>query len=208
MCEKRCDHGRHDKIKMYFWLFLGLIVITGLIILLILAILQPHKPRFILQDATVTALSLSGSRDFLNCNIQVTVSSENPNERIGIYFEKLDIYASYRNQQITLPTELPRSYLGHKDTTIWSPFIDGNSVPVSTPMAAALGEDLNAGALLINIKIDGRIKWKVGSWISGKYRINVNCPGYLTFGSRSHGIADGVGIKYQFVKGCTVEVAN
>ncbi|KAJ9177882.1 hypothetical protein P3X46_009813 [Hevea brasiliensis] len=209
MSEKSCGHRHDERKKLYrriFWLVIAIFVIIGLVILLVWAILQPKKPTFILQDATVNALSLSGS-NFLSSNIEVTISAKNPNERIGIYYEKLDIYASYRNQQITLATELPRSYQGHKDITIWSPFLYANSVPVSPYLAAALGQDLNAGAVLVNIKVDGILKWKVGSWISGKYRINVNCPAYMTFGNRFHGIADGEGIKYQFVQSCSVEVA-
>ncbi|KDP35478.1 hypothetical protein JCGZ_10871 [Jatropha curcas] len=167
---------------------------------------QPKKPTFVLEDATVNALSLSGS-NFLTSNVQVTVSTRNPNERIGIYYEKLDIYASYRNQQITIATQLPRSYQGHKDITIWSPFVYGNSVPMWPFLAASLGQDLNAGAVLVNIKIDGTLKWKVGSWISGKYRVNVNCPAFLNFARNAHGIADGVGIKYQFAQACSAEVA-
>ncbi|EEF38597.1 conserved hypothetical protein [Ricinus communis] len=208
MCEKKCDHHgqKHELHRRLFWGIITLAVIVLVVIFFIWLILQPHKPRFILQDATVNALTFSGT-NFLTSNIQVTLSTKNPNERIGIYYEKLDIYASYRNQQMTLGTQLPRSYQGHKDITIWSPFLYGNSVPMSPYLASALNEDLDAGAVLVNIKVDGYLKWKVGSWISGRYRINVNCPAYMTFGNRNHGIADGVGIKYQFVQGCSVEVA-
>ncbi|KAJ9188624.1 hypothetical protein P3X46_000004 [Hevea brasiliensis] len=208
MCEKNCGH-HHEGKKLclrIFWSVIAIVGVIALVILLVWAILQPKKPTFILQDATVNDLSLSGS-NCLTSHIQVAISTKNPNERIGIYHEKLDIYASYRNQQITLATELPRSYQGHKEIIIWSPFLYANAVPISPYLAATLGQDFNAGAVLVNIKIDGTLKWKVGSWISGKYRINVNCPAYMTFGDRIHGINNGVGIKYQFAQGCSVEVA-
>ncbi|XP_050226912.1 NDR1/HIN1-like protein 1 [Mercurialis annua] len=202
MCEKKCDH-HDDKKEVYrriLWGVIGIIVIILVVIFLVWVILQPQKPKFILQDATVNALSFSTGTNLLTSNLQLTLSTKNPNERIGIYYEKLDIYGSYRNQQITLATQLPRSYEGHKDITVWSPFLYGNSVPVSPYLGSALSQDLNAGAVLVNIKVDGTLKWKVGSWISRRYRINVNCPAYITFGH-------GVGIKYQFVLDCSVEVA-
>ncbi|GMG98418.1 hypothetical protein Nepgr_000258 [Nepenthes gracilis] len=48
---------------------------------------------------------------------------EEPKRPDRVYYEKLDVYAAYRNQQITLPTLLPPTYQGHKDTVVWSPFL-------------------------------------------------------------------------------------
>ncbi|CAM0904704.1 unnamed protein product [Alopecurus aequalis] len=37
-----------------------------------------------------------------------------------------------------------------------------------------------AGYVLLHVKVDGRVKWKVGSWVSGGYHIFVNCPALLS----------------------------
>lgn len=207
---KDCDHDCHDESwkPLYCRIIISLavlIITVGVVIFIVWIILQPHSPRFILEDTTLYGLNLS-EPNFLTSDMQVTISTKNPNDKIGIYYEKLDIYASYHNQQITLPTELPRTYLGHHDLTVWSPFLRGNAVPVSPYLVASLSQDVDAGVVLLNIKINGRLKWKVGTWLSGNYRLGVNCPAYLTLGSRGHGINVGAGIKYQFVQHCTVEV--
>nr|DAD29601.1 TPA_asm: hypothetical protein HUJ06_031069 [Nelumbo nucifera] len=36
--------------------------------------------------------------NFLTSNFQVIVSSRNPNDKIGIYYNRLDVYATYSNQ--------------------------------------------------------------------------------------------------------------
>ncbi|KAJ0020461.1 hypothetical protein Pint_31770 [Pistacia integerrima] len=213
MCEKECGHDDDDKKQLLRWLLIGVvafIVAFLFIIFLFWLITKPTKPTFVLQDATLYAFNLSSvsAPSILTSNLQVTISSRNPNQRIGIYYEKVDVYASYRNQQITLPTMIPVTYQGHKDISVWSPFLYGDAVPLSPYVATSLSQDLNTGMVLVNIKVDGKIKWRVGTWISGKYRLNANCPAYLSFGEKSKGIAfaTGAAIKYQFVQGCTVEV--
>lgn len=45
-----------------------------------------------------------------------------------------------------------------------------------------VGRDQTAGKLVLNMKVNGRLRWKVGTWVSGKYRFNVNCVAVLAFG--------------------------
>lgn len=142
--------------------------------------------------------------------LQVTLSSRNPNDRVGVFYDRVDVYATYRGQQITLPTMLPPTYQGHKDVDVWSPFIYGNTVPVAPYVAAALGEDQVTGRVLVNVKVDGRVRWKVGTWVSGRYHLYVNCPAYIVFGcnrvNSCGGIAVGSGVKFQLVQSCHVDV--
>ncbi|KAL2507419.1 Late embryogenesis abundant (LEA) hydroxyproline-rich glycoprotein family [Forsythia ovata] len=209
MSAKDCGHHHHEDRKRLYHRFLSVllafIVLILFIILLVWLILRPTKPHFILQDATVYAFNVS-SPNTLTSNIQVTISSRNPNDKIGIYYDKIDVYASYHGQQITLPTLLPSTYQGHKDITVWSPFLYGSSIPIAPFLTVALNQDQIAGTVLIYIRVDGRIRWKVGTFITGRYHLNVNCPAYINFGNRNRAIAVGSAIKYQLVMDCNVDV--
>ncbi|GKV31917.1 hypothetical protein SLEP1_g40571 [Rubroshorea leprosula] len=206
---KKCDHHGAGR-RRVFRRILACILIFNLVILitilLIWAILRPTKPRFVLQDVTVYAFNTS-TPNFLTSNFQVTISSRNPNNKIGIYYDKLDVYADYRNQQITLRTAIPQTYQGHNDVNVWSPFVYGTDVPVAPYNSIALGQDQSTGAVLLTIKIDGRVRWKVGTFVSGKYHLYVRCPAYMTFGSEGSGVTVGENaVKYQLVTRCTVSV--
>jgi hypothetical protein len=209
MTSKDCGHHQKRRHKLFRRICAGFLIfnfIILLIILLVWAILQPTKPKFILQDATVYAFNVS-SPNLLTSRFEVTISSRNPNDKIGVYYDRLDVYAIYRNQQITLRTQLPPTYQGHKDINVWSPEIYGNAVPVSPYNAESLSQDQSSGTVLVLIKIDGRVRWKVGTFISGKYHLYVKCPAYITFGTRSNGITVGNNaIKYQLVQQCSVSV--
>ncbi|KAI4340473.1 hypothetical protein MLD38_025303 [Melastoma candidum] len=105
----------------------------------------------------------------------------NPNPRIRIYYQELDAYASYRDQQIAQPILLPESYQGHTEIVEWSPFLHCLLLPVSPFLEAHLREDCNVGTVRVKVKADGRVKWKAGSRVLGKYHLRASCPSLLMF---------------------------
>lgn len=83
----------------------------------------------------------------------------------------------------------------------------GSDVPLAPFLSGILAQDQMAGMVLVKIKIAARIRWKVGSWISGRYHIYATCPAYISFGSRNDGgLVVGSPIKYQMQKDCAVDV--
>ncbi|KAK4432612.1 NDR1/HIN1-like protein 1 [Sesamum alatum] len=209
MSEKACDHHESDQRKIARRCFAGLLIFSFIflvIILLIWSILQPRKPRFTLQDATIFNLNVSAP-NVISTTVQVTVNSRNPNSKIGIYYDRMNVYATYHNQQITYYTVIPPVYQGHKDVNVWSPFIYGNNVPVAPYNGVALGQDQSNGAISLTIKINGRVRWKVGSFISGRYHLHITCAAYIPLGnSKNTGIVIGNAVKYQLSQSCTVNV--
>ncbi|KAL4578304.1 hypothetical protein LXL04_014425 [Taraxacum kok-saghyz] len=212
MAVKECTHHKNKGQKLCRKLFAGFLILAFIVLLTFLitwAILQPKKPKFTLQDATIYNFNVSAPI-LLSSNFQVTVSSHNPNDRIGVYYDRLDVFASYRNQQITYFTAIQPVYQGHKDNNVWSPFVYGTNVPVAPYNGASLTQDQSNGAISIIIKMNGKVRWRVGRFISGRYHIHVRCPAYIPFGDKMKsaipGIVVGTGIKYQLSQRCSVNV--
>ncbi|PKU78242.1 NDR1/HIN1-like protein 1 [Dendrobium catenatum] len=204
-CGNHNSYYRHKLYGRIFACFLSLIILVLFIILVIWLVLRPTKPKFLIQDTSVYQFSLAYNTNLLSTNLQVTISSRNPNDRIGIYYDRLDVFAEYKNQQITAATELPTGYQGHNDVNIWSPFLSGVAVSVSPYLVDSIGQDENAGLMLIYIKISGRLRWKVGTWISGHYNIDVSCPAFLTVGNDN--VNDGSPVfRFQQISPCSVDV--
>ncbi|CAF2366901.1 unnamed protein product [Brassica rapa] len=205
--EKKCeiDYSKYvdAATKRIVYGCIGLVVTVAVVVFLVWAILHPHKMDFVLQDVTIYEFNIS-QPNLLTSNLQVTLSSHNPNDKIGILYERLDIYASYRNQEVTLAHLLPETYQGHLEVTVWSPVLTGTAVSVEPYLTPALNEDINAGMVLLNIKIDGCVKWKVGTWVSECYRLLVNCPASIPFSGQLAGT--GPAIKDQLAQQCAVDV--
>ncbi|RWR97092.1 NDR1/HIN1-like protein 12 [Cinnamomum micranthum f. kanehirae] len=194
-------HGRKKKLyKRLFYSLLAFIILIILTVFIIWLVLRPSKPTFTLQEATIYQLNAT-SPNTISTTLQVTLSSRNPNSRIGIYYDLLQVYASYHDQQITLPSTIPATYQGHNDLTLWSPVLYGTTIPVAPFVAAALSQEEAAGYIVVTVKVDGKLRWKVGSWVSGHYHVYVTCPAYVAYDS-----SGGTGLRLQQTVGCSTDV--
>nr|ABK22753.1 unknown [Picea sitchensis] len=178
-CVTRNDCGRHGsyceewRFRRFLQVLLAFLLIVLFVILVIFLALHPHKPRFYLQNATVRELNVSDG--LLTSSLQFTVLSHNPNDRIGVLYDSLSIYASYLGQQITDEYRLPHFYQDDNDFNVLNPVLCGNSVPLAAVVCEHLNSERQNGLLSLSLRMDGRIRWKVGTWTSGHYHLNVNC---------------------------------
>ncbi|CAA0841331.1 NDR1/HIN1-like 1 [Striga hermonthica] len=213
------DCGHHDRRRHRHRILAGVLTLTAtaLAVLLAWVILRPSKPHFVLLDIALRVFNLSASSDLLTASLQVTLSARNPNGRVRIYYDRVDAYAAYRSQQVTVVVRLPRSYQGHGDTTLWSPLLA--DMPLAPYLAAELRRD---EAAALDVRVDGRLRWKVGAFVSGRYHLHVNCPVNINFqiGNKnfdqnnndkknsSNGVVVGSGKKkkYQLIMDCHVDV--
>lgn len=184
-CAKKGLVHTHDY-KVYKKLFLVFATLFTSILSLIFLfwfILHPAKPQFSLQQAEIYKLTfLSGSDHLLNSSIQITLLSKNPNQKVGIYYDDLQAYASYRGQQITVQVPLPPFYQDRQEANLLSASLSGTGLPVAPSLGYEVVRDQTAGKLVLSLRISGRVKWKVGAWVSGPYHLNVNCVGVMASG--------------------------
>ncbi|XP_008799695.1 NDR1/HIN1-like protein 1 [Phoenix dactylifera] len=207
MSAKEKDGGKGHKLsRLIFAMILGFIILILFIILVIWLVLRPTKPKIYLQDASVSAFNVSSPENLLSSTLQVTISTRNPNDRIGIYYDRVDVFASYKYQQITLAASVPPFYQGHNDIDVWSPYLYGVDIPVAPYLAEALVQDQSSGFLLLHIKIDGRVRWKVGTWISNHYHLYATCPAFLSFETGKGVDGDPPAVKFQQISTCSVDV--
>ncbi|XP_061998208.1 NDR1/HIN1-like protein 26 [Rosa rugosa] len=183
---KHCGDKHGLKInklcKKLFAVFSTLFTTILCLILLVWLILHPTKPQFSLKEADIYQLNLSGTNNLLNSSVQLTLLSKNPNQKVGIYYDELQVYAQYKGQQITVYTSLPPFYQGHEDSNVLTASLIGNGLPVAPSFGYEVGRDQTAGRLVLNLKVLGRLRWKVGTWVSGRYRVNVDCVAVMAFG--------------------------
>ncbi|KAL6899814.1 hypothetical protein ACP4OV_006472 [Aristida adscensionis] len=194
---------------------LALVLVVAFISLVVYLALRPSKPAFYLQDLQLRS-PISLGDPSLTAAAQVTLASRNPNDHVGIFYKRLDVFVTYRGEPVTVPVSLPALYQGHRDVAVWSPVLAAEAVPVAAYVADAMKHDVAAGYVALQVKVDGRIKWKVGSWVSGSYHLFATCPAVLAAGGGYPGAvldaAAGAGnatvasLKFMQPTGCSVEV--
>ncbi|KAG5533935.1 hypothetical protein RHGRI_027956 [Rhododendron griersonianum] len=172
---------KHYKKLIYAFSTFFLSILS--LIFLVWVILHPSKPHFSLKEVNINQLNISAPHNLVNSSIQLTLLSNNPNKKVGIYYENLQVYASYKGQQISVDTSLPPFYQEHEETNFLSADLVGNGMPVGPSLGYEVGRDKIAGKLVMSLKVSGRIRWKVGTWVSGQNRFDVNCVATVDFGS-------------------------
>ncbi|XAR71575.1 hypothetical protein NMG60_11017915 [Bertholletia excelsa] len=168
----------HKKLLYAFCIFLLSIIA---LIFLVWLTFHSSKPQFALQEADIYQLNLSGL-NHLNSSIQFTVLSKNPNKKVGIYYDRTQVYASYKGQQITVYTSLPPFYQAHEESNLLTAAAVGSEIPVAPSFRYEVGRDLTAGKLVLLLKMNGKLRWRVASWVSWRYRFSVNCVATFPLG--------------------------
>ncbi|MFS7988181.1 hypothetical protein Hanom_Chr11g01031651 [Helianthus anomalus] len=182
-------------------------VVIFLFLTFMFAITDDPLPTFTLQDAKLYTFNFSKTTSTLTTSLLITISSFTDADKTALNLDKIHVYASYRNQQITPPAVLPPLYLGNKpDNTIWSPYLNGTQVPVMNPdLVGSLVQDVTAGTVLIHVKLTGRLRSKSG-FIRFRHLVKVKCPTYIVFGNTNNSNVIGSIDKQPFDKGCDVDV--
>ncbi|KAK1686848.1 hypothetical protein QYE76_047696 [Lolium multiflorum] len=209
-----CQCHREKLYRKLRMAAIAFVLLALFVILIVYLVLHPHKPQFYLQDLAVLCLNVTPPASaYLFTTMQATVAARNPNARVGVYYDSADVYAQYKGAPITVPTRLPVEYQGHRDQSVWSPYLRSmDNVVLSPELAVSLAQDETAGYVLIDIRVEGLVRWKVGtSWISGHFHLNVNCPALIRVneGKGSYGATTGGGTEYfrfQQAAPCNVDV--
>ncbi|KAJ6398076.1 hypothetical protein OIU77_018980 [Salix suchowensis] len=97
-----------------------------------------------------------------------------------------------------------KTYLDHREVSVFSPVLYGKDVPVSPLVAAGLMEDLKkSGCVSLDIKVNyGRLQWKLGSSMIGKYQLIANCPTHIPLGNPGKMES---AVEYESVQPCEVK---
>ncbi|KAI7984998.1 NDR1/HIN1-like protein 1 [Camellia lanceoleosa] len=70
----------------------------------------------------------------------------------------------------------------------------------TTSSMSSLSTDQADGIVMLTIKIEGQVRFKVGIHISGRYHLYVKCPANIVFGNPTANIVVGNGIMYQLAQ--------
>ncbi|PQQ04426.1 NDR1/HIN1-like protein 1 [Prunus yedoensis var. nudiflora] len=167
---KHCGNKQGLNIgKLYKKLFLVFSTLSTTIlsiILLVWLILHPTKPEFSLKEADIYQLNLSGGH-LLNPLFSSLCFPRTQTRKLGFTTTSLKCMLHTRvNKSLFTLLFLPSTRTSRQQC------LDSFFV----------GRDQTAGRLVLNLKVIGRLRWKVGTWVSGKYRVNVDCLAVMAFG--------------------------
>lgn len=163
-----------------------IVVLLGIAALVLYLVLQPKSPQFSVTDAHISVFNLSAtplqsapSPDaivYLQADVTFTIQAQNPNKKIGIYYDSVDVTLFYDGASIGNGS-LPAFYQGFQNTTQLELEMKGQDVPLTQSIGTLLESELNnsSSSIPLQVKTITQVRVSVGSWKSGDSKFEVDC---------------------------------
>lgn len=158
--------------RRFLSIIVTLAVIAGIAFLITWLVLRPQRPKFHVENVTVSQLSVANSK--LNTTMQFSISARNPNKKIGIYYDEIGARAIYRGQRIGW-NQLPTFYQGHRNTSILTFPLSADSQFLETDISNHLLGDKATGSMDMTVSLVSWVRFKVGSWRTRHHAVSVFC---------------------------------
>ncbi|KAI4308296.1 hypothetical protein L6164_031385 [Bauhinia variegata] len=154
-----------------------LIVLLGIAAGVLYLVFRPEAPdytvnRIAVKGINITSASLSAA---ISPEFDVAVRANNPNDKIGIYYEKDSSVEIYYNVVRLCKGALPAFYQPSNNVTVFETALKGSGIELSSTDIKALVNAQNQGKVTLNLKIRAPVKIKVGSVKTWKITVKVDC---------------------------------
>ncbi|KAF3324991.1 Protein YLS9 [Carex littledalei] len=176
--EKKVFPGSSKPNRFLCSCILLLLILAGITALIVYLVYRPSKPHFSVARLSVFALKNNVSSQYPNLlctSMQLTFVFNNPNDRVGVFYDRLTVYVYYHDEPITPPAPLPPIFQEPAGTVALSPVLGAPSVPVSGDTLTQLMADRAYGVVGLKVVVLGRVKFKSGPFKSGWSMLYVRC---------------------------------
>ncbi|XP_057441514.1 NDR1/HIN1-like protein 13 [Lotus japonicus] len=165
----------------FCWL-LGLIFILAVLIGIAAGILylvyRPEAPSYSIERIAIKGVNISSPSSTaaaMSPEFDVTVKADNPNDKIGIRYEKDSSAEIFFNGARLCNGVLPAFYQPSNNVTVFMTALKGKEVELRSEDGRALWEALTKRKVPLTVKLRAPVRIKVGSVKTWKITVKVNC---------------------------------
>lgn len=149
-------------------------VAIGIAAFIFWLIYRPNLLKFHVTDAELTTFNLT-TTNTLNYDLKFNLTLRNPNKKIGVYYDRIEARAYLEDQRFGAQTFTP-FYQGHKNTTVLSAVFQGQKmVLLDSDHLSDFNEDKAAGVYSIDMKLYLRVRFKIGSLKTFRFKPKIKC---------------------------------
>ncbi|XP_010059131.2 NDR1/HIN1-like protein 10 [Eucalyptus grandis] len=172
-------------LKLLFEIILAVLISIGIAALIFWLIFRPvNLVKFHVTEAELTRFNLTTNKSVLNYNLKLNLTIRNPNKKIGVYYDRLEARAFYDDQRLSVADVAP-FYQGHKNTSVVSPAFAGQKVVGSE--LSSFNKEKAAGVFDIKVKLYLRVRFKLGSLKTFRFKPKVKCDLNVPSSSKNGG---------------------
>ncbi|KAJ7946237.1 Late embryogenesis abundant protein [Quillaja saponaria] len=159
--------------KIICTIFLGLVLIMGLVAFILWLGLRPHRPRIHIHDFSLPGLGQETG--FENAQIAFNVTVRNSNQNIGIYYGDMDGSVYYKDQKIGSTPLHPQFYQEPKSTIVMATVLSGATLTVNSQRWREFMNDRTKGTVIFRLQLTSTIRFKIYTWVSRHHPMHADC---------------------------------
>lgn len=156
---------------------LALIIIQIIVVAILAAIVyfvfEPKIPKYSVDSMRITQFT-PGNDNSLSATFNVNITARNPNKKIGIYYEGGSHLSVWYTGTKLCEGSLPKFYQGHRNTTVLSLVLTGQTQDASG-LVASLQAQQQTGNIPLNLRATVPVRLKLGSLKLMKWKFLVRC---------------------------------
>ncbi|KAK4369528.1 hypothetical protein RND71_013320 [Anisodus tanguticus] len=160
---------------------LTLIIIVGITVLIIWLILRPRKMVYSIENSSIHDYNLTNN-NHLNANFNFTLRAYNPNKRVSIYYDNIEVKLFFNSQPIAFNNIVTPFYQPCRNVTHLNDVsLPANDVALYGDISRDFKTQRTGGAVELQVKIRAKIRFKVGVWKSGHRKLKILCTPKVNF---------------------------
>ncbi|KAJ6906673.1 hypothetical protein NC652_024212 [Populus alba x Populus x berolinensis] len=148
--------------------------LVGLAAAILYLVFRPESPDYSIERVSISGLNLTSSGP-ISPEFDVTVRANNPNNKIGIYYEKGSSVNVYNDGVKMAAGSLPVFYQDKNNVTVFVTSLKGSAIELTSGVRTALVNGVNKGTVPFNLVLRAPVKFKVGSVKTWKITVKVDC---------------------------------
>lgn len=160
------------------WL-IGLIFVLSFLVALTAGIFylvfRPETPNYSVNDISITGFNLSSSKLSISPQFDVAVRADNPNDKIGIYYEKGSSVTVYHSDVKLSNGVVPAFYQPSNNVTVFHTELSGSGIVLGNTVHEELVNQVKQGKILFSLRLKAPVRIKVGSVKSWTITVKVSC---------------------------------
>lgn len=174
---------RHSKLlRIIAIVLLVLIVLVGLAVLIIWLVIKPRNLKYSIEDGSIKGFNLTDNH--LNSNFSFVLRGHNPNGKVSIYYDKIEVSVLYDDQTVAFDTVEP-FFQPHGNVTRLGLNLVAKDASLVKTAAKDLSLEKSSGEVEWEVKMKAKIRFKVGSWKLRRRTMRVTCEPVLVHFSSS-----------------------
>ncbi|KAF8011583.1 hypothetical protein BT93_J2005 [Corymbia citriodora subsp. variegata] len=159
--------------------FLVLLLLIAAAAAVFYVLYRPHRPTFDVTSLKVSYINITSSSSTVSSKFDLTVSARNPNSKLVYIYSPISVSVLSANGGVDLgDTTIPSFVHGKKNTTVLKTTIASNGQQVDSTAASAVKSGLKSkSGLALKIRLDTKVKVKIGGLKTPRVGIRVTCGG-------------------------------